>query len=74
MSSAGLACIARSTTDVVYVRTHGPGESLYAGSYSNADLQRWADRVSIDLIALFELHARAIVDTARRLIGEQDNR
>ncbi len=39
---AGLPCIARSTTDAVYVRMHGPGESLDVGSYSDADLQRWA--------------------------------
>lgn len=41
MSGAGLPCIARSTTDIVHVRTHGP-VNLYAGSYSDADLQRWA--------------------------------
>lgn len=39
MSGAGLPYIARSTTDVVYMRTHGPGESPYAGSYSDADLR-----------------------------------
>ena len=45
MSGAGLACVLRATTDVVYVRMHGPdSETLYAGSYSDDDLRWWADR------------------------------
>ncbi|MFO7893352.1 MAG: DUF72 domain-containing protein [Longimicrobiales bacterium] len=32
------------TTDFMYVRLHGP-ETLYHGSYSDAALDRWADRV-----------------------------
>lgn len=47
MSGAGLPCVLRATTDVVYVRMHGPdSESLYAGSYSDDDLRWWADRVA----------------------------
>jgi uncharacterized protein YecE (DUF72 family) len=47
MSGAGLPCLLRATTDVVYVRMHGPdSESLYAGSYSDDDLKWWADRIS----------------------------
>ncbi len=47
MSGAGLRCVLRATTDVVYVRMHGPdSESLYAGSYSDADLRWWADRLA----------------------------
>lgn len=46
MSGAGLPCILRATTDLVYVRMHGPDPAaLYAGSYSTADLRRWADRI-----------------------------
>ena len=47
MSGAGLPCVLRATTDKVYVRMHGPdSESLYAGSYSDADLRWWADRLA----------------------------
>ena len=47
MSGAGLRCVLRATTDVVYVRMHGPdNEKLYAGSYSDDDLRWWADRVT----------------------------
>jgi uncharacterized protein YecE (DUF72 family) len=46
MSGADLPCLLRVTTDVVYVRMHGPDHHhLYAGSYSGADLAWWADRV-----------------------------
>ena len=46
MSGAGLPCVLRATASFVYVRLHGPDHShLYAGSYSDADLQWWADRV-----------------------------
>jgi uncharacterized protein YecE (DUF72 family) len=46
MSGANLPCVLRATSDVVYVRMHGPDqEHLYAGSYSDADLRWWADRV-----------------------------
>jgi uncharacterized protein YecE (DUF72 family) len=47
MSGAGLPCVLRATTDVVYVRMHGPqSESLYAGSYSDDELRWWADRIA----------------------------
>ena len=45
-SGANLPCVLRATTDFVYVRMHGPDHhQLYAGSYSDADLQWWADRI-----------------------------
>ncbi len=47
MSGAGLPCVLRATTDVVYVRMHGPdATSMYEGSYSDADLRWWADRIA----------------------------
>jgi uncharacterized protein YecE (DUF72 family) len=47
MSGTGLRCKPQATTDVVYVRMHGPdSESLYAGSYSDHDLRWWADRIA----------------------------
>lgn len=47
MNGAGLPCIPRATTDLVYVRMHGPDpETMYAGSYSADDLRRWADRIT----------------------------
>ena len=46
MSGAGLPCVLRATGPVVYVRMHGPDpQHLYAGSYSDADLAWWADRI-----------------------------
>lgn len=46
MSGAGLPCILRATAPTVYVRLHGPDDqALYAGSYSDRDLQWWADRI-----------------------------
>jgi uncharacterized protein YecE (DUF72 family) len=46
MSGAHLPCVLRATTNFAYVRMHGPDrDHLYAGSYSDADLSRWADRV-----------------------------
>src|SRR6185437_6692796 len=46
MSGAHLACTLRATARFVYVRLHGPDrEHLYAGSYSDADLRWWADRL-----------------------------
>ncbi|MGO9033556.1 DUF72 domain-containing protein [Mycobacterium sp.] len=47
MSGAGLPQIARTTTDKVYVRMHGPPDQpLYAGSYTDAALRWWADRIA----------------------------
>jgi uncharacterized protein YecE (DUF72 family) len=46
MSGADLPCRLRATTDLVYVRMHGPDHHhLYAGSYPDADLAWWADRI-----------------------------
>jgi len=46
MSGARLPCILRATSELVYIRLHGPdSESLYAGSYSTEDLEWWADRM-----------------------------
>lgn len=46
MSGARLPCILRATAPFVYVRLHGPDpEHLYGGSYSDADLHWWTDRI-----------------------------
>jgi uncharacterized protein YecE (DUF72 family) len=46
MSGANLPCVLRATAPFVYVRLHGPDPDwLYAGSYSDADLGWWADRL-----------------------------
>ena len=46
MSGAQLPCLLRATTNVVYLRLHGPNpDQLYAGSYSDNDLRWWADRI-----------------------------
>ena len=46
MSGAKLPCVLRATSDLVYVRWHGPSaEHLYAGSYPDDDLRWWADRL-----------------------------
>ncbi|WP_432558399.1 DUF72 domain-containing protein [Granulicoccus sp. GXG6511] len=46
LSGAGLPCVLRATAPRVYVRLHGPDHHhLYAGSYSDADLHWWADRI-----------------------------
>ncbi|WP_193048093.1 DUF72 domain-containing protein [Mycolicibacterium baixiangningiae] len=46
MSGAGLKCVPRATSDLVYLRMHGPSQdSLYAGSYPDDVLHRWADRI-----------------------------
>jgi uncharacterized protein YecE (DUF72 family) len=47
MSGAGLRCVPRATSDLFYIRMHGPPqESIYAGSYPDDELETWADRVS----------------------------
>jgi uncharacterized protein YecE (DUF72 family) len=47
MSGAGLACVPRATTDLVYVRMHGPDQhAIYAGSYDDDELRGWADRIT----------------------------
>ncbi len=46
MSGAGLPCVLRGTAPFVYVRLHGPDpHRLYGGSYPDADLRWWADRI-----------------------------
>jgi uncharacterized protein YecE (DUF72 family) len=46
MSGAQLPCVLRVTASFVYVRLHGPDHRhLYAGSYSDADLAWWAERI-----------------------------
>ena len=45
-SGARLPCVLRATAPFVYVRLHGPDPTwLYGGSYSDAGLSWWADRV-----------------------------
>ncbi|HSS25364.1 MAG TPA: DUF72 domain-containing protein [Mycobacterium sp.] len=47
MSGGGLVCVPRATTDLVYVRLHGPDQdAIYAGCYSDNELRRWADRIA----------------------------
>ncbi len=46
MSGARLPCVLRATARFVYVRLHGPdSERMYVGSYSDAALGWWADRI-----------------------------
>jgi uncharacterized protein YecE (DUF72 family) len=46
MSGAKLPCVLKATAPFVYVRMHGPDpDHLYGGSYSDADLGWWADRI-----------------------------
>jgi uncharacterized protein YecE (DUF72 family) len=46
MSGAGLPCVLRATSALVYVRMHGPDDRLYAGSYSDDDLRWWTERIA----------------------------
>ena len=47
MSGAGLPCILRATAGFVYVRFHGPDHQyLYGGSYDDAAMAWWADRIA----------------------------
>ena len=75
MSGAKLPCLLRATAGFVYLRLHGPDpEHLYAGSYSDADLGWWAERIGEwaaggrDVLAYFnnDGHGHA-VRNARRL-------
>lgn len=46
MSGAYLPCILRATAPFVYIRLHGPDpHHLYGGSYSDADLHWWSQRI-----------------------------
>jgi uncharacterized protein YecE (DUF72 family) len=77
MSGAGLPCVLRATAPFVYVRLHGPDhDHLYAGSYSDADLSWWTDRIrewsreGRDVFAYFNNDAEAnAVHNARALRG-----
>lgn len=45
-AGAHIGCELRATAPFVYLRLHGPDhDHLYAGSYSDADLGWWADRI-----------------------------
>jgi uncharacterized protein YecE (DUF72 family) len=77
MSGAGLPCVLRATAPFVYVRLHGPSdEHLYGGTYADADLAWWADRIreweraGHEVFAYFnnDGHGHAVSD-ARRLKG-----
>jgi uncharacterized protein YecE (DUF72 family) len=80
MSGAGLPCVLRSTAPFVYVRLHGPDPThLYAGSYADADLRWWADRITEwtaqgrDVHAYFnnDGHGHAVrnAETLKSLVG-----
>jgi uncharacterized protein YecE (DUF72 family) len=80
MSGAGLPCVLRATAPFVYVRLHGPDDAhLYAGSYPDADLRWWADRIGEwardgrDVYAYFnnDGHGHAVrnAETLRALTG-----
>jgi uncharacterized protein YecE (DUF72 family) len=81
MSGAGLPCVVRATAPFVYVRMHGPDrDRLYTGSYPDADLHRWADRIEEwrdqgrDVLVYFnndgEGHAVRNADRLRELLGQ----
>ena len=80
LSGAGLPCVLRATAPFVYVRLHGPDDAfLYAGSYPDADLRWWADRIAEwarsgrDVYAYFnnDGHGHAVrnAETLRALTG-----
>jgi uncharacterized protein YecE (DUF72 family) len=73
--------VLRATAPFVYVRFHGPdSHRMYAGSYPDADMRWWADRIAEwrdqdrDVYAYFnndgEGHAVRNADTLRGLLGE----
>jgi uncharacterized protein YecE (DUF72 family) len=81
MSGANLACVLRATAPFVYVRLHGPDANhLYGGSYSDADLRWWADRIrewsdqGRDVYAYFnnDGHGHAVrnAETLQGLLGQ----
>jgi uncharacterized protein YecE (DUF72 family) len=80
MSGADLPCRLLVTAPFAYVRLHGPDHHhLYAGSYSDADLRWWADRIGewsasgVDVFAYFnnDGDANAVRDarTLRQFLG-----
>ncbi|HEY0165577.1 MAG TPA: DUF72 domain-containing protein [Jatrophihabitans sp.] len=81
MSGANLPCVLRATADFVYVRMHGPDhEHLYGGSYSEADLDWWRQRIQEweadgrDVYVYFNNdgagHAVRNAGALRRLLGQ----
>ena len=81
MSGANLPCVLRATADFVFVRLHGPDQDhMYAGSYSEADLRWWGDRIGEwrsqgrDVFAYFnnDGHGHAVRNALRlrELVGE----
>jgi uncharacterized protein YecE (DUF72 family) len=85
MSGAGLPCVLKATSPLVYVRLHGPDtDRLYAGSYSADDLHWWAQRIrewdarGRDVLAYFnndgEGNAVRNARTLRTLLGVSDPR
>jgi uncharacterized protein YecE (DUF72 family) len=76
MSGAGLPCVLRATTDVVYIRMHGPeSESLYAGSYSDDQLEWWAEHIAdwdahgCDVLVYFNNDAHGYAVQNARTLG-----
>lgn len=70
------------TTDLVYVRLHGPGETPYTGSYAYPTLRtwagrlrRWAEREGRDVCLYFDNdeagHAAANAQTLRSLLESE---
>jgi uncharacterized protein YecE (DUF72 family) len=68
-SGAGMRCVPRATSNLVYVRLHGPPtDEIYTGSYPEADLKMWARRItkwdseSRDVLVYFnnDLHGNAV--------------
>ena len=46
-SGANLPCVLRATASFAYLRMHGPDhQHLYEGSYSDADLRWWTERIN----------------------------
>ncbi|BBX92435.1 DUF72 domain-containing protein [Mycolicibacterium boenickei] len=46
MSGPGLTCRPVATSELVYLRMHGPGEdAIYAGCYSDDELSEWAQQI-----------------------------
>ena len=82
MSGAHLPCLLRATADFVYVRLHGPDtHHLYSGSYSDNDLDWWAERIlewsrqGRDVFVYFnndgEGHAVRNADTLKTLVSRK---
>jgi len=82
MSGAHLPCLLRATADFVYVRLHGPDtHHLYRGSYSDHELDWWAERIlewdgqSRDVFVYFnndgEGHAVRNAETLKTLISRK---